>query len=107
MISFVAGTAELRGAAPVDFCVHRGLAMIDVMGWLAENREQLKAEIKNLRTWDRKPSLWRTVLHEFRITVRPTDAAAIESAETVHVSIEQIEGDDADSYDCPRAEILS
>ena len=77
------------------------------MGWLAENREQLKSEIKNLRTWDKKPALWRTVLHEFRITIRPTDAPSIESAKTVHVSIEQIESDDADSYDCPRTEILS
>ena len=77
------------------------------MGWLAENREQLKSEIRNLRTWDKKPSVWRTVLHEFRITVRPTDAPSIESAKTVHVSIEQIESDDADSYDCPGNEILN
>ena len=77
------------------------------MGWLAENREQLKSEIRNQRTWDKKPSQWRTILHEFRITVRPTDAPAIDSAKTVHVSIDQIEGDDADSYDCDRAEVLS
>jgi hypothetical protein len=77
------------------------------MGWLADNREQLKSEIRNLGTWDKKPSLWRTVLHEFRITVRPTEAPSIESAKALHVSIEQIEGDDADSYDCPRNEILS
>jgi len=77
------------------------------MGWLADNREQLKAEILNLRTWDKKPSQWRTVLHEFRIAVRPTDAPTLEASKTVHVSIEQIEGDDADSYDCPRDEILS
>ena len=77
------------------------------MGWLADNRELLKTEIKDLRTWDRKQSLWRTVLHEFRITVRPADGPNIESAKTVHVSIDQIEGDDADSYDCPRNEILS
>jgi len=77
------------------------------MGWLADNREQLKSEIKGLRTWDRKQSLWRTVMHEFRVTVRPADAPNIESAKTVHVSIDQIEGDDADSYDCPRNEILS
>jgi hypothetical protein len=77
------------------------------MGWLADNRERLKSEIRNLRTWDKKPSLWRTVLHEFRITVRPTEAPSIESAKALHVSIEQIEGDDADSYDCPRNEILS
>jgi hypothetical protein len=76
------------------------------MGWLAENREQLKSEIRNQRTWDRKSSLWRTVLHEFRITVRPTDAPAIDSAKTVHVSIDQIEGDDADSYNCSRDEVL-
>jgi hypothetical protein len=78
------------------------------MGWLAENREQLKSEIKGIRTWDKKQSQWRTVFGEFRITVRPIDApAAMESAKTVHVSIDQIEGDDADSYDCPRNEILS
>jgi hypothetical protein len=77
------------------------------MGWLADNREQLKSEIKSLRTWDKKPSLWRTVLHEFRITVRPTDGPTIDTAKSVHVSIEQIESDDADSYDCPRTEILS
>jgi hypothetical protein len=76
------------------------------MGWLAENREQLKSEIRNQRTWDRKSSLWRTVLHEFRITVRPTDAPSIDSAKTVHVSIDQIEGDDADSYNCSRDEVL-
>jgi hypothetical protein len=80
--------------------------MIDLMGWLADNREQLKSEIRNQRTWDKKASQWRTVLHEFRITVRPTDAPTIDSASAVHVSIDQIEGDDADSYDCPRAEIL-
>jgi len=77
------------------------------MGWLAENREELKAEIRAVRAWDKKPSLWRTVLHEFRITVRPTDAPQIESAKTLHVSIEQIEGNDADSYDCSRTEILA
>jgi len=77
------------------------------MGWLAENREQLKSEIRNLKTWDKKPSLWRTVLHEFRITVRPTDAPTIESANTVRVSIEQIESDDADSYDCPRDQVVA
>ena len=77
------------------------------MGWLAENREQFRAEIKNVGTWDKKPSLWRSVLHEFRITVRPTDAPNMESAKTVHVSIEQIEGNDADSYDCPRNEVLN
>ncbi len=76
------------------------------MGWLAENREQLKSEIRNQRTWDKKSSLWRTVLHEFRITVRPTDAPSIDSAKTVHVSIDQIEGDDADSYSCSRNEVL-
>ena len=70
------------------------------MGWLAENREQLKSEIKSIRTWDKKQSQWRTVFGEFRITVRPTDAAAMDSAKTVHVSIDQIEGDDADSYEC-------
>ena len=77
------------------------------MGWLAENREQLKAEIRSQMTWDKKPSLWRTVLHEFRIAVRPTDGPNIDAAKTVHVSIDQIEGEDADSYDCPRIEILS
>jgi hypothetical protein len=77
------------------------------MGWLADNREQLKSEIRTLTTWDRKPSLWRTVLHEFRITVRPQESPDVTSANTVHVSIEQIEGSDADSYDCPRSEILS
>ena len=76
------------------------------MGWLADNREQLKAEIRNINTWDKKQSLWRTVLHEFRIAVRPTDAPSIESAKTVHVSIDQIEGDDGDSYECLRNEIL-
>jgi hypothetical protein len=76
------------------------------MGWLAENREQLKSEIRNQRTWDKKSSLWRTVLHEFRITVRPTDAPSIDSAKAVHVSIDQIEGDDADSYSCSRNEVL-
>ena len=76
------------------------------MSWLADNREAFKGEIRNVRAWDKKPSLWRTVLHEFRIAVRPTDAATVENAETVHVSIEQIEGNDADSYDCPRTEIL-
>jgi len=76
------------------------------MGWLADDREELKAEIRTVGAWDKKPSLWRTVLHEFRIAVRPTDAANMESAKVVHVSIEQIEGDDADSYDCPRTEIL-
>ncbi len=77
------------------------------MGWLAENREQLKSEIKSIRTWDKKQSQWRTVLGELRITVRPTDAPSMESAKTVHVSIDQIEGNDADSYDCPRNEILN
>jgi hypothetical protein len=77
------------------------------MSWLADNREEFKAEIKGVSAWDKKPSLWRTVLHEFRITVRPTDAPNIESAKTIHVSIEQIEGNDADSYDCPRNEIIS
>ncbi len=77
------------------------------MGWLAENREQFKAEIKNVRTWDKKQSQWRTVLHEFRITVRPKDVADMQTAKTVHVSIDQIEGNDADSYDCPRNQILS
>jgi hypothetical protein len=81
--------------------------MIDLMGWLAENREQLKSEIKNIRTWDKKQSQWRTVFGEFRITVRATDAPTVDSAKTVHVSIDQIEGDDADSYDCLRDEILS
>jgi hypothetical protein len=76
------------------------------MGWLADNREQLKSEIRNIHTWDKKQSLWRTVLHEFRIAVRPTDATNVESAKTVHVSIDQIEGNDADSYECPRSEIL-
>jgi hypothetical protein len=80
--------------------------MIDPMGWLAENREQLKSEIKGIRTWDKKQSQLRTVFGEFRITVRPTDAPAVESAKTIHVSIDQIEGDDADSYDSPRNEIL-
>ncbi len=77
------------------------------MGWLAENREQFKAEIKNVRTWDKKQSQWRTVLHEFRITVRPKDVVDMQTAPTVHVSIDQIEGNDADSYDCPRNQILS
>ena len=77
------------------------------MGWLADNREQLKAEIKGVRTWDKKQSQWRTVIGELRITVRPTDASYIDSAKTVHVSIDQIEGNDADSYDCPRTEIFS
>jgi hypothetical protein len=76
------------------------------MGWLAENREQLKSEIKGIRTWDKKQSQWRTVFGELRITVRPTDAPAVESAKTIHVSIDQIEGDDADSYECPRDHIL-
>jgi hypothetical protein len=76
------------------------------MGWLADNREQFKSEIKSVRTWDKKQSLWRTVLHEFRITVRPQDAPDVSSARTLHVSIDQIEGNDADSYDCPRNEIL-
>ena len=76
------------------------------MSWLADNREEFKAEIKGVVAWDKKPSLWRTVLHEFRITVRPTGAPNVESAKTVHVSIEQIEGNDADSYDCPRSEII-
>lgn len=83
------------------------MAIIDLMGWLADNREELKAEISNVRAWDKKPSQWRTVLHEFRITVRPNDASNIESAKAVHVSIEQIEGNDADSYECPRDEVLS
>jgi hypothetical protein len=30
----------------------------------------------------------------------------MDSTKTIHVSIDQIEGDDADSYDCPRDEIL-
>jgi hypothetical protein len=77
------------------------------MGWLQDNREQLKSEIRSQMTWDKKPSLWRTVLHEFRIAVRPADAPNIDSAKTVHVSIDQIEGEDADSYDCPRDEVLS
>jgi hypothetical protein len=77
------------------------------MGWLAGNREQLKSEIKSIRTWDKKQSQWRTVFGELRITVRPTDAPSMESAKTVHVSIDQIEGNDADSYDCPRDEILN
>jgi hypothetical protein len=77
------------------------------MGWLADNRDEFKAEIRNIRAWDKKPSLWRSVLHEFRIAVRPIDAPNMGSAKTVHVSIEQIEGNDADSYDCPRNEILS
>jgi hypothetical protein len=77
------------------------------MGWLADNREQFKAEIKAVRTWDKKQSQWRTVLHEFRITVRPQDAPDLASAKTVHVSIDQIEGNDADSYDCPRTDVLS
>jgi hypothetical protein len=77
------------------------------MGWLADNREQLKAEIKSVKTWDKKQSQWRTVLHEFRITVRPKDAASVESAQTVSVSIDQIEGNDADSYESLRSEILS
>jgi hypothetical protein len=76
------------------------------MGWLAENREEFKAEIKNVRTWDKKQSQWRTVLHEFRITVRPHDAPDMATAQSVHVSIDQIEGNDADSYDCPRNDIL-
>jgi hypothetical protein len=76
------------------------------MGWLADNREQFKSEIKSVHTWDKKQSLWRTVLHEFRITVRPQDAPDVSSARTLHVSIDQIEGNDADSYDCPRNEIL-
>jgi hypothetical protein len=77
------------------------------MSWLADNRKEFKAEIKGVSAWDKKLSLWRTVLHEFRITVRPADAPNIESAKIVHVSIEQIEGNDADSYDCPRNEIIS
>ena len=77
------------------------------MGWLADNREQLKSEIKNIRTWDKKQSQWRTVFGELRITIRPTDAPSIDSAKTIHVSIDQIEGDDADSYDCPCIEILT
>ena len=77
------------------------------MGWLAGNREQLKSEIKSIRTWDKKQSQWRTVFGELRITVRPTDAPSMKSAKTVHVSIDQIEGNDADSYECPRNEILS
>ena len=77
------------------------------MGWLADNREELKAEIRNIRAWDKKPSQWRSVLHEFRITLRPLDAPSFESAKTVSVSIEQIEGDDADFYECPRNELLS
>lgn len=76
------------------------------MGWLADNREQFKTEIKNVRTWDKKQSQWRTVLHEFRITVRPNDAPDMQSAQSVHVSIDQIEGNDADSYECPRNQIL-
>jgi hypothetical protein len=77
------------------------------MGWLADNREEFKGEIKNVRTWDKKQSQWRTVLHEFRITVRPTDDPDMQSAQSIHVSIDQIEGNDADSYDCPRTEILN
>jgi hypothetical protein len=77
------------------------------MGWLAENREQLKSEIRSIRTWDKKQSQWRTVFGELRITVRPTDAPSIDGAKSVHVSIDQIEGDDADSYDCPRRDILT
>jgi hypothetical protein len=77
------------------------------MSWLADNRDEFKTEIKATSAWDKKPSLWRTVLHEFRITVRPIDAPNIEAANTIQVSIEQIEGNDADSYDCPRNEILS
>jgi hypothetical protein len=77
------------------------------MSWLSDNREAFKAEIKGVSAWDKRPSLWRTVIHEFRVTVRPTDATNVESAKTVHVSIEQIEGNDADSYDCPRNEIIS
>jgi hypothetical protein len=76
------------------------------MGWLAENREQMKSEIKSIRTWDKKQSQWRTVLHEFRITVRPKDGADVPSAQTLLVSIDQIEGDDADFYECPRNQIL-
>jgi hypothetical protein len=76
------------------------------MGWLAENREQMKSEIKSVRTWDKKQSQWRTVLHEFRITVRPKDSSDMQSAQMVLVSIDQIEGNDADSYECPRNEIL-
>jgi hypothetical protein len=76
------------------------------MGWLADNREQMKSEIKTIRTWDKKQSQWRTVLHEFRITVRSKDGTDVQSAQTVLVSIDQIEGNDADSYECPRAEIL-
>jgi hypothetical protein len=77
------------------------------MGWLADNREEFKVEIKNVRTWDKKQSQWRTVLHEFRITVRPKDATDVQAAQTVLVSIDQIEGDDADSYECPRSQVLS
>jgi hypothetical protein len=77
------------------------------MGWLADNREEFKSEIKNIRAWDKNPSQWRSVLHEFRVNVRPTDAPNIDSAKTVSVSVEQIEGEDADSYECPRTEILS
>jgi hypothetical protein len=76
------------------------------MSWLADNRDAFKAEIKGIRAWDKKPSQWRSVLHEFRITVRPNDASDMDSAKAVHVSIEQIEGNDADSYECPRNEIL-
>lgn len=77
------------------------------MGWLADNREELKAEIRNIRAWDKKPSQWRSVLHEFRITIRPVNAPDVSSAKAVSVSIEQIEGDDADSYECPLAEVVS
>jgi hypothetical protein len=76
------------------------------MGWLADNREEFRTEIKSIRAWDKKPSQWRTVLHEFRIAVRPTDAPNVDAANTVRVSIEQIEGDDADSYECSRDEVL-
>jgi hypothetical protein len=77
------------------------------MGWLANNRDEFKAEIRGIRAWDKKPSQWRSVLHEFRIAVHPTDAPNVEAANAVRVSIEQIEGDDADSYECPRTEVLS
>lgn len=99
LLSFETALARfLRQALP---CYHW-----NAMGWLADNREQLKSEIRSQRTWDKKPSLWRTVLHEFRISVRPTDTPNMDSAKTIHVSIDQIEGEDADSYDCPRSEIL-
>jgi len=80
-----------------------------VMGWLADNRERVKARIRKVVDWRQtatNPPYLHTVLYEWTIAVRPKDGHDVRTCKTVKVSIQTKDGLDDDFYECPRYEVL-